>query len=564
MKEAPAAAAAATLLPCFPGGCFPLPPLSACHLLLHLLLLHGLPSLHRGSTLQPHSSTVEAAGMAEAHERPQAKLGRAAGCPVAVSLLKGGHWEKEWAPGEARLGWAAGCRVGVSFLEDKQREKEVRYKVTNQEPDARRSTLLHFHAPPFSPPAPNPAPRPPHSSSAAWKGATACTSPRPASFSLPHCVFLLPHPNTPPETPQFPPLQRIMVGRYVLKHSLLAYLSCHAFSSLPPLHFPLNPPHPPLLFRASLRGTVAHRAKITALLTPPFWPLVVTPAVCSSSYQPSLSTPFTTARSKSPITICQVASKEEVSAQGGVGKWEGRDQQAQPHRLGNPPSTPLPIPSPPSTRLPTIHHTPHHPPVSPLSTTLPTIHPSPHHPPLSPPSTPLPTIHPFPHHPPLSPPSTPFPTIHHSPHHPPLSPPSTTLPTIHPSPHHPPLSPPPTPLPTIHPSPHHPPLSPPSTTLPTIHPSPHHPPLSPPSTTLPTIHPFPHHPPLSPPSTPLPTIHPSPHHPGLSPSPSPLTTCPGEGHEGVETSGSAVEPRGPQEEVRRKEVHVVLPPHVAL
>ncbi|CAI5991375.1 unnamed protein product [Closterium sp. NIES-64] len=73
---------------CLPFSSFPLPfptPTPPAHppaltphlLLLHLLLCHRLPSLCRGRTVRPHSSTVEAADVADVRGRLQAKLGEA-------------------------------------------------------------------------------------------------------------------------------------------------------------------------------------------------------------------------------------------------------------------------------------------------------------------------------------------------------------------------------------------------------------------------------------------------------------------------------------------------------
>ncbi|CAI5985810.1 unnamed protein product [Closterium sp. NIES-65] len=75
-----------------------LDPLSTLnpHLLIpHLLLRHGLPSLCRGRTVRPHSSTVEAADVAEVHERLQAKLGEAGLLGASWWCLRSDEQRKE-------------------------------------------------------------------------------------------------------------------------------------------------------------------------------------------------------------------------------------------------------------------------------------------------------------------------------------------------------------------------------------------------------------------------------------------------------------------------------------
>ncbi|CAI5960685.1 unnamed protein product [Closterium sp. NIES-65] len=72
------------------------PPALNPHLLIpHLLLCHGLPSLCRGRTVRPHSSTVEAADVAEVRERLQAKLGEAGLLGASWWCLRSDEQRKE-------------------------------------------------------------------------------------------------------------------------------------------------------------------------------------------------------------------------------------------------------------------------------------------------------------------------------------------------------------------------------------------------------------------------------------------------------------------------------------
>ncbi|CAI5514000.1 unnamed protein product [Closterium sp. Naga37s-1] len=74
----------------------PLPHSLNPHLLIpHLLLRHGLPSLCRGRTVRPHSSTVEAADVAEVRERLQAKLGEAGLLGASWRCLRSDEQRKE-------------------------------------------------------------------------------------------------------------------------------------------------------------------------------------------------------------------------------------------------------------------------------------------------------------------------------------------------------------------------------------------------------------------------------------------------------------------------------------
>ncbi|CAI5496615.1 unnamed protein product, partial [Closterium sp. Naga37s-1] len=206
-------------------------------LILHLLLCHRLPSLCRTvRPVRPHSSTVEAADVAEVCERLQAKLG------------------------EAGQGWASGCPVAVF---------EVRSDVQRKEEAIRLCKAAHMSSPvePF-PTLSSPSPHSPLQLSH-WLiiSPEFPLSPLEYRLALVCCPFPLSHRPAPTFILSFPP------------HSPAFPSPPHSPAFPSPPHSPAfpSPPHSPA-FPSPLHSPPLPSPPHSPPLPSPSWPLPSPPS----------------------------------------------------------------------------------------------------------------------------------------------------------------------------------------------------------------------------------------------------------------------------------------------